>query len=87
MDRQEITDKIVNVIKELVGVESVDPKGNVLDQPLALDSLDIVELDMRLEEEFNIDIPDDDMFDQSKESLKYQTPEDLAGYIEGRLNA
>ena len=55
------TDKIKSIIAEQLGVkaEEVNPESSFVDD-LGADSLDTVELIMALEEEFNIEIPDED---------------------------
>ena len=54
-------DKIKNIVVDKLGVEEsrVVPEANFLDD-LGADSLDIVELIMEFEEEFDIEIPDED---------------------------
>jgi len=54
-------DKVKNIIVDKLGVDEsrVVPEASFLDD-LGADSLDTVELVMALEEEFDIEIPDDD---------------------------
>jgi acyl carrier protein len=54
-------DKIKSIIAEQLGVkvEEVTPEASFIDD-LGADSLDTVELIMALEEEFSIEIPDED---------------------------
>ena len=54
-------DKVKNIVVDKLGVEEsrVVPEANFLDD-LGADSLDIVELVMEFEEEFDIEIPDGD---------------------------
>jgi acyl carrier protein len=56
-----IADKIIKVISEKLGVEreEVAPEASLVDD-LGADSLDLVELIMSMEEEFDIEIPDED---------------------------
>ena len=56
-----VTDKVKGIIVEQLGVdeEEVTPDASFVDD-LGADSLDTVELVMALEEEFNIEIPDED---------------------------
>ena len=56
-----VTDKITEIIVEQLGVkpEEVTPEASFVDD-LGADSLDTVELVMALEEEFGIEIPDED---------------------------
>ena len=53
-------DKVKNIVVDKLGVEEsrVVPEANFLDD-LGADSLDIVELIMEFEEEFDIEIPDE----------------------------
>ena len=53
--------RVVEIIMEELGVEAdkVTPEASFVDD-LGADSLDTVELVMALEEEFEIDIPDED---------------------------
>ena len=55
-----IEEKVKNIIVEQLGVEpeQVKPEAQFVND-LGADSLDTVELIMALEEEFNIDIPDE----------------------------
>ena len=54
-------DRIKEIIVEQLGVspDQVKPEGRFIDD-LGADSLDTVELIMALEEEFNVEIPDED---------------------------
>tara|TARA_B100001146_G_C16148025_1_gene419802 strand:+ start:960 stop:1193 length:234 start_codon:yes stop_codon:yes gene_type:complete len=54
-------DKVKNIVIDKLGVEEsrVVPEANFLDD-LGADSLDIVELIMEFEEEFDLEIPDED---------------------------
>ena len=54
-------DKVKNIVVDKLGVEEsrVVPEANFLDD-LGADSLDVVELIMEFEEEFDIEIPDED---------------------------
>ena len=54
-------DKVKNIVIDKLGVEEsrVVPEANFLDD-LGADSLDTVELIMQFEEEFGIEIPDED---------------------------
>ena len=69
-------DKITEIIVEQLGVkaEEVTPEASFVDD-LGADSLDTVELVMALEEEFGIEIPDED-------AEKIQTVGDAIKYIE-----
>ena len=71
-------DKIKAIIAEQLGVkvEEVTPQASFIDD-LGADSLDTVELVMALEEEFNIEIPDED-------AEKMATVGDAIKYIENK---
>lgn len=71
-----VQDKITEIIVEQLGVkpEEVTPEASFVDD-LGADSLDTVELVMALEEEFGIEIPDED-------AEKIQTVGDAVKYIE-----
>jgi len=76
-----IQDKIVEIIVEQLGVkpEEVTTEASFVDD-LGADSLDTVELVMALEEEFGIEIPDED-------AEKIQTVGDAARYIEEKASS
>lgn len=76
-----VQDKIKSIIAEQLGVkpEEVTPTASFVDD-LGADSLDTVELIMALEEEFNIEIPDED-------AEKMKTVGDAIKYIEEKASA
>jgi acyl carrier protein len=57
----EIKDRIVEIIANQLGIEEGDvtAEASVIDD-LGADSLDVVELVMALEEEFDLEIPDEE---------------------------
>ena len=69
-----VTDKVKNIIVEQLGVdeEEVTPDASFVDD-LGADSLDTVELVMALEDEFSIEIPDEDAekITRVKEAVEY----------------
>jgi acyl carrier protein len=71
-----VADKVKSIIAEQLGVkvEEVTPTASFIDD-LGADSLDTVELVMALEEEFGIEIPDED-------AEKITTVGDAIKYIE-----
>ena len=77
----EIPAKIKEVIVEQLGVdaERVRPEASFIDD-LGADSLDIVELVMAMEEEFDIEIPDD-------EAEKLKTVNDVTSYLQTKGKA
>ncbi len=60
MSDKPIEEKVKDIIVEQLGVnpEQVTPQASFIED-LGADSLDIVELVMAFEEEFNVEIPDD----------------------------
>ncbi|MDY0087881.1 MAG: acyl carrier protein [Coriobacteriia bacterium] len=76
MEREEIFEKVADVIVDQLNVERDDvaDEAAFIDD-LGADSLDLVELVMALEAEFNVSIPDEDV-----ESIK--TVADAVNYIE-----
>lgn len=78
---QSLKEKIVSVIVSQLGVEkdSVTGDANFIDD-LGADSLDIVELVMAFEEEFGINIPD-------QESEKLQTVNSVLAFIKEKQNS
>ncbi len=75
MSSEEVFEKVKKIIVEQLGVaeENVTLESSFIDD-LGADSLDIVELIMALEEEFDIEIPDSD-------AEKVVTVEDVVDYI------
>ncbi len=73
--------KIKSIIAEQLGVkpEEVTPGASFVDD-LGADSLDTVELIMALEEEFSVEIPDED-------AEKMKTVGDAIKYIEEKAGA
>ena len=71
-----VTEKVKSIIAEQLGVkqEEVKPEASFIDD-LGADSLDTVELVMALEEEFGVEIPDED-------AEKITTVGDAIKYIE-----
>lgn len=76
MSEQEIFEKLKKIIVEGLGAseESITMEATFVDD-LSADSLDIVELIMSLEEEFEIEIPD-------SEAEKIVTVGDVVKYIQ-----
>jgi acyl carrier protein len=74
-----VIEKVKKMIVDQLGVSEseVFPEAKFIDD-LGADSLDIVELIMALEDEYSIEIPDED-------AEKMETVGDAIRYIEGRL--
>jgi acyl carrier protein len=62
MGGESLQARLYSVVANQLGVESEDlvPEAHILDD-LGADSLDVVELVMALEEEFDIEVPDQDV--------------------------
>lgn len=75
-----VADKVKAIIAEQLGVkpEEVTPTASFIDD-LGADSLDTVELVMALEEEFGVEIPDED-------AEKMTTVGDAVKYIEEKAS-
>jgi acyl carrier protein len=73
--------KVKEVIVEQLGVdaERVKPEASFIDD-LGADSLDIVELVMAMEEEFGVEIPDED-------AEKLKTVADVSNYLQAKGKA
>lgn len=71
----QIPTKVKDIIVEQLGVdpEKVKSEASFIDD-LGADSLDIVELVMAMEEEFDLEIPDED-------AEKLRTVQDVASYL------
>lgn len=59
---EQVSARVTTIVGDQLGVDtpSLVPEANLLDD-LGADSLDVVELVMALEEEFGIEVPDDDV--------------------------
>jgi acyl carrier protein len=75
-DEKTIESKVISIIVEQLGVkeDQVVPEAKFIED-LGADSLDTVELVMALEEEFGIEVPDE-------EAEKLQSVSDVIKYIE-----
>ena len=78
---ESVADRVKKIIVEQLGVEEdlVTPDASFVDD-LGADSLDTVELVMALEEEFGIDIPDED-------ADKLKTVGDAMNYLKSHAAA
>ncbi len=75
------TEKVKDIIEKELGVEreKLTSEASFIED-LGADSLDIVELVMEFEKEFNIDIPDED-------AEKLRTVGDAIGYLQQKVSA
>lgn len=76
----EVQDKVIKIVSEATKVEAANIKAdtNFIDD-LNLDSLDMVEMMMKMEEEFGVEIPED-----KTEDLK--TISDVTAYLQENAN-
>lgn len=79
MSTATIEERVKNIICDQLAVEEgkVTKTASFVDD-LGADSLDIVELVMTMEEEFDLDIPDED-------AEKIKTVGDVVSYIQGKV--
>lgn len=75
----DMSEKVKDIIEKELGVEreKLTPEASFIED-LGADSLDIVELVMEFEKEFNIDIPDED-------AEKLRTVGDAMGYLQQKV--
>ena len=78
MSEKSIQEKVTDIIVEQLGVnpEQVTLTASFIED-LGADSLDTVELVMAFEEEFSVEVPDED-------AEKLQTVKDVVEYIESK---
>jgi len=78
MSEKSIQEKVTDIIVEQLGVnpEQVTLNASFIED-LGADSLDTVELVMAFEEEFSVEVPDED-------AEKLQTVKDVVDYIESK---
>lgn len=76
---EDLQQKVVDLIVDQLGVDadSVTPEAHFIDD-LGADSLDTVELVMAFEEEFDIEIPDED-------AEKLEAVKDAIDYLKKRM--
>ena len=76
-----LTEKIHSIIAGQLGVDEGElaPESSLLDD-LGADSLDVVELVMALEEQFGIEVPDED-------AENIRTINDICSYVEARAES
>lgn len=76
----EIQSKVISIVSEAANVEAGNIKAETsFVEDLNLDSLDMVEMMMKMEEEFGIEIPED-----KTEDLK--TINDVTNYLKANAN-
>ena len=81
MDREEILTKIQEITSDRLGVDETDVTPDAsFREDLEADSLDLVELIMELEEQFGMEIPDE-------EAEKITTVEEAVDYVQEHQTA
>lgn len=75
MDRREVFEKVTSILSDKLGVkqDKIEENSKLIDD-LGADSLDLVDLVMALEEEFDVKIADDQL-------QKISTVKDVIDYI------
>ena len=78
---QDVEDKVISIVSEQLSVnkDEITRESNFIDD-LHADSMDLVELGMKFEEEFGVTIPDEDY-------EKLRTVGDAIDYIKQKENA
>lgn len=79
MNKEQIKVTLTTLIKEEYYIDEVSINEEAKLTDLGLDSLDVVELIMRVEKEFNIEIPDDD-------AEKLETFGSVLDYVDKKVN-
>ncbi|MGB9876751.1 MAG: acyl carrier protein [bacterium] len=74
----DIAEKVRNIVAERLNVNPEEVTLETTFEDLGADSLDVMDLIMELEQEFDIEIPDED-------AEKIRTIEDTVNYIQSRL--
>ena len=77
MERSLISDTVKEALKNVLMLDTLPSEESTIKEDLNADSLDVVEFIMNCEEEFGIDISDDD-------SDKLITVKDVVNFIEER---
>ena len=81
LDREEILGKIQEITADRLGVDEIDVTPDAsFREDLEADSLDLVELIMELEEQFGMEIPDE-------EAEKITTVEEAVDYVQEHQTA
>ncbi len=73
----DIFEKVKSIVADQLGVDAAEVALDTTFDDLNADSLDVVELIMAMEEEFDIEIPDED-------AEKIKTVGDAVNYVKGK---
>jgi len=80
MSRKETLDQVAKIVADELNVDvSEVTEGSRFIEDLGADSLDQVELIMKLEESFDLEVPEED-------AEKMQTVKDVVNYVEEKTN-
>lgn len=80
MGRKETLDQVVKIVADELNVDiSEVAESSRFIEDLGADSLDQVELIMKLEESFDLEVPEED-------AEKMQTVKDVVDYVEEKMN-
>ena len=79
LNKQEIREKVISIVTEKLSVDRETVQKSHSFEDLGADSLDMVEIVMKLEELFCIEINDDD-------AEKLTSLEQVVDYIQGLIN-
>lgn len=82
LSKDQVQDRVFTVLKAFDKVASTAPTftpASSFTSDLGLDSLDVVEVLMAVEEEFGIEIPDD-------VADNFKTPQEVIEYVHSKLN-
>lgn len=77
MNKKDVGDRIIRIVSQVMAIDTATLELNIIDD-LNADSLDQIELVMAIEDEFDIEIPDEDA-----ENMK--TIEDIRNYVSDKL--
>lgn len=75
----EVNNQVIEILKDKLGIDEISSDDHLIED-IGADSLDIIELVMEIEKEFNIQIPDDEV-DQN-----FTTVGHLIDYIQDKVN-
>lgn len=78
MKREEIINIVESELVDLLGVDPHEVTQSTSLKDLGMDSLEEVECIMTLEDEFDLEVPDDD-------AMKWRTVGDVVAYVESAL--
>ncbi|HRN77926.1 MAG TPA: acyl carrier protein [Candidatus Dependentiae bacterium] len=78
-NRQDTFDKVAKIIADKLSIDTKTISGTATLQDLGADSLDIVEIIMKMEEQLGVMISDE-------QAEKLQTVDDVVGYVHSLRN-